>query len=305
MLARTSSNHSQPFTIGVLADLIGSPNKPLWPMKQRRLVKVTEQSIPVYRAHLERTFGSTSTEETESAWAGLRFLTAAVAGRPEIKVKVLAASKRDVFKDLQRAVEYDQSALYKHVYTAQAGTFGGEPVCCLVADYRFTPHSDDFELLDRMLPVAAAAYAPLLHGMTTDFMEALTGPELVWSRPNECRERSSVVHRWDEHRQSPVWRFSFPLYPEVRTAESLINPAYLMAGIIANAVAEGSPVPFLDDLLGDATDTPTLGGRSGSGLSASLGYAACPKRDYVADAAKAKQAWRSRRFYLLFWSPSR
>jgi hypothetical protein len=45
----------------------------------------------------------------------------------QLKLKVLNVSKKDLLRDLQRAPEFDQSALFKKVYEEEYGVFGGAP----------------------------------------------------------------------------------------------------------------------------------------------------------------------------------
>ena len=73
--------------------------------------------------------------------------------------RVLNVSKKDLLKDLERAAEFDQSALFKKVYEEEYGTFGGAPFGALVGDYEFTRHPQDIALLEKISNVAAAAHA--------------------------------------------------------------------------------------------------------------------------------------------------
>ena len=79
-----------------------------------------------------------------------------------LKIKVLNVSKKDLLRDLQRAPEFDQSALFKKVYEEEFGVFGGAPFGALVGDYEFGKHRQDIELLEKISQVAAAAHAPFL-----------------------------------------------------------------------------------------------------------------------------------------------
>ena len=54
-----------------------------------------------------------------------------------LKIKVLNVSKKDLLRDLQRAPEFDQSALFKKVYEEEYGVFGGAPFGALLGDYEF------------------------------------------------------------------------------------------------------------------------------------------------------------------------
>jgi len=79
---------------------------------------------------------------------------------PLLKIKVLNTSKAELQRDLDRAVEFDQSALFKKVYEEEFGTFGGAPFGALIGDYDFSRHPQDVGMLEKLSNVAAAAHAP-------------------------------------------------------------------------------------------------------------------------------------------------
>jgi type VI secretion system protein ImpC len=103
-----------------------------------------------------------SFQKLEGTWRGLKYTLDNSELTPMLKVRVLNASKKDLLKDLQRAPEFDQSALFKKVYEEEYGVFGGEPFGALVGDYEFGKHPEDIELLEKVSHVAAAAHAPFL-----------------------------------------------------------------------------------------------------------------------------------------------
>ena len=76
----------------------------------------------------------------------------------------------DLLRDLQRAPEFDQSALFKKVYEEEYGVFGGAPFAALVGDYEFGKHPQDMELLGKISNVAAAAHAPFLTAASPDLL---------------------------------------------------------------------------------------------------------------------------------------
>ncbi|HEY0777017.1 MAG TPA: type VI secretion system contractile sheath large subunit [Gemmatirosa sp.] len=101
-------------------------------------------------------------QRLESSWRGLKYLLSQSETGTGLKIKVLNVSKKDLLKDLQRAPEFDQSAVFKKVYEEEYGVFGGTPFGALVGDYYFDKSGQDLELLEKMSNVAAAAHAPLL-----------------------------------------------------------------------------------------------------------------------------------------------
>ncbi len=75
---------------------------------------------------------------------------------------MLNLPKRELSRDLQRAVEFDQSQLFKKIYENEFGTPGGEPYGALIGDYEWTQHPEDIETLRLVSNVAAAAFAPFI-----------------------------------------------------------------------------------------------------------------------------------------------
>jgi type VI secretion system protein ImpC len=108
-------------------------------------------------------------QKLEASWRGLRFLVMSSETSPMLKIKVLNVSKDDLRKDLERATEFDQSAMFKKIYEEEYGTFGGAPFGALVGDYEFGRHPQDVAMLEKVSNVAAAAHAPFF---------AAAGPEL-------------------------------------------------------------------------------------------------------------------------------
>ncbi len=101
-------------------------------------------------------------QKLESTWRGLHYLVHQSETGETLKIRVLNASKRDLFKDLEKAVEFDQSALFKKVYEEEYGQLGGEPYGMLVGDYEFDRSAEDISLLKMISNVAAAAHAPFV-----------------------------------------------------------------------------------------------------------------------------------------------
>jgi type VI secretion system protein ImpC len=79
-----------------------------------------------------------------------------------LKIRVFNVSKKDLLKDLERAAEFDQSALFKKIYEEEFGTFGGQPYGAMLGDYEFSNHPQDIALLEKISQVAAAANAPFV-----------------------------------------------------------------------------------------------------------------------------------------------
>jgi len=109
-------------------------------------------------------------QKLEATWRGLRYLLNNSETGTQLKIKVLNVSKKDLLRDLQRAPEFDQSALFKKVYEEEYGVFGGAPFGALLGDYEFGKSSQDIELLEKVSNVAAAAHAPFLTAASSDML---------------------------------------------------------------------------------------------------------------------------------------
>jgi type VI secretion system protein ImpC len=109
-------------------------------------------------------------QKLESTWRGLKYLMDQSETGTQLKIRILNASKKDLLRDLQRAPEFDQSAMFKKVYEEEYGLFGGEPFGALVGDYEFSKHPEDLELLEKVSQVAAASHAPFLSAASPELL---------------------------------------------------------------------------------------------------------------------------------------
>jgi type VI secretion system protein ImpD len=107
-------------------------------------------------------------QKLESAWRGLRYLVEQAEGAENVKIRVLSVSWKELSRDAERAVEFDQSQLFRKVYSEEFDTPGGEPFGVLLGDYeirhRLTEEHpvDDVATLKAISGVAAAAFAPFI-----------------------------------------------------------------------------------------------------------------------------------------------
>ena len=99
----------------------------------------------------------------EGSWRGLHYLVQNSETGTSLKLRVLNITKRELGRDLSRAIEFDQSQLFKKIYENEFGTPGGEPYGALIGDYEWTNHPDDLETLRLMSNIAARAFAQVGH----------------------------------------------------------------------------------------------------------------------------------------------
>lgn len=113
----------------------------------------------------------------ESSWRGLKLLVDRTNFRENIKLEVLNVSKQDLLDDFEDSPEIVQSGLYKHIYTAEYGQFGGQPVAALIANYFFDPSAPDVKTLQYVASVACMSHAPFIASAGPKFfgLESFTG----------------------------------------------------------------------------------------------------------------------------------
>ncbi|HJQ58520.1 MAG TPA: type VI secretion system contractile sheath large subunit, partial [Vineibacter sp.] len=103
-------------------------------------------------------------QRLESSWRGVLWLIRVADGIKTAKVRVLNLSWRELTRDLERAVEFDQSQAFDKIYTQEFDTPGGEPFGLMVADYEPSKHPKDLETLRSLAGVAAAPHTPMVLG---------------------------------------------------------------------------------------------------------------------------------------------
>ena len=120
-------------------------------------------------------------QKLEGAWRGLHHLVNNTETDEMLKIRVMNISKLDLGKTLKRykGTAWDQSPLFKTVYEAEYGQFGGEPFGCLVGDYYFDQSPPDVELLGEMSKTAAAAHCPFIAAASPTVMGMGSWQELA------------------------------------------------------------------------------------------------------------------------------
>lgn len=117
-------------------------------------------------------------QQLESAWRGLKLLVDRTDFRENIKLEVLHVTKEELLDDFENAGDITRSGLYKHVYTAGFGQFGGEPVAAMIGNYTFGPSSTDMKLLSYVASVGAMAHAPFVMAAGPEFFNLKNFQEL-------------------------------------------------------------------------------------------------------------------------------
>lgn len=154
-------------------------------------------------------------QKLEGSWRGLHHLVKNSLTGPQMKIRVMNATKKDLLKDFERALEFDQSTMFKKMYEEEYGTFGGAPYGAIIGDYEFGNHPQDMALLENIAGVAAAAHAPFLSAASPDMFGWDTFSEMT-----EVRDVSKIFDRmeymkWRSFRESEDSRYVGLTLPHV------------------------------------------------------------------------------------------
>src|SRR6266581_5591833 len=146
-------------------------------------------------------------QKLEGSWRGMHHLVMNSETGTMLKIRVFNVSKKDLLKDLERAAEFDQSALFKKVYEEEYGTFGGHPFGAMIGDFEFTNHPQDMALLEKISGVAAAANAPFISAASPQLFGWDNYTELT-----EVRDLAKIFDRtefakWRSFRESEDSRY--------------------------------------------------------------------------------------------------
>ena len=146
-------------------------------------------------------------QRLEAVWRGLHYLVQQTETSTMLKLRVMNVSKDELRKDLEKAAEFDQSALFKKVYEEEYGTFGGAPYGALIGDYEFGRSPQDIALLEKISNVAAAAHAPFLSAADPGLMGLDSFTDLPNPRDLAKKFDTPDYAKWRSFRESEDSRY--------------------------------------------------------------------------------------------------
>ncbi|WP_459861945.1 type VI secretion system contractile sheath large subunit [Campylobacter concisus] len=120
-------------------------------------------------AQMDEILHNKSFQELESTWRGIRFLVERTNFNENVKIDLLDATKEEILDDFENNLDITQSTLYKQIYSAEYGQFGGEPVGAIVADFELDKSNQDMTFLNKMSSIAAMSHSPLLTSLSAKF----------------------------------------------------------------------------------------------------------------------------------------
>jgi type VI secretion system protein ImpC len=156
-------------------------------------------------------------QKLEGSWRGLNYLVMNTETGTKLKLRLMNITKKELLDDLEKAVEFDQSQMFKKIYEEEYGTFGGHPYSCLIGDYEFTRHPQDMELLEKISQVAAAAHAPFIAAAHPRLFDLDSFEHLGVPRDLAKIFESLELIKWNSFRNSEDSRYVSLVLPRVLT----------------------------------------------------------------------------------------
>jgi type VI secretion system protein ImpC len=154
-------------------------------------------------------------QKLEASWRGLHYFVMNTETSTRLKLRLLNATKAEVFKDLDQAIEFDQSTLFRKIYEEEYGTFGGFPFSLIVGDYEFGRHPQDVALLEKISGVAAAAHAPFIAAASPRLFDMDAFTELGNPRDLAKLFESTELIKWRSFQATEDSRYVTLVLPHI------------------------------------------------------------------------------------------
>ena len=141
-------------------------------------------------------------QDLEGRWRGLAWLVGGIEPGRRIKVRLLPIKWPEICRDLERALEFDQSQTFRRIYEDEFGTPGGEPFGLMIIDHPVRhrvgggSQTDDIGALMRLSAVAAAAFMPVILSLDPNVLEVDRFADLEGVRDIAAPLRSTEHLRW-------------------------------------------------------------------------------------------------------------
>ena len=153
----------------------------------------------------------------EGTWRGLHYMVNNTETDQKMKIRVLNISKEELADTLEdyEGQMWDQSPIFKKIYTDEYSMFGGEPFGCIVGDYEFSNHPKDVGLLRNMSGIAASAHTPFIAAADPKLFRMDSWQELPNPQDLEQIVSSPDYASWQSLRESEDARYIGLAMPRV------------------------------------------------------------------------------------------
>ncbi|MDH5654038.1 MAG: type VI secretion system contractile sheath large subunit [Gammaproteobacteria bacterium] len=151
----------------------------------------------------------------EAGWRGLEYLCSRHDTGAGFKLRVMCATKRELYRDAVRAVEFDHAQLFKKLYDSSFAIPGETPYSLLVADYQMSHSNDDIDLIVSLSNICATVHLPWITGADPALFGMKGFPELTIPRDVERIFDTSDYIRWRSLREIEDIKYTFIAMPRI------------------------------------------------------------------------------------------
>lgn len=155
--------------------------------------------------------------EIEGTWRGLHYLVNNTETDQKLKIRVMNITKdqlADTLEDFEGQM-WDQSPVFKRLYTDEYSMFGGEPFGAIVGAYEFSHHPRDVGLLRNMSGICASAHAPFIAAASPKLFRMESWQELPNPQDLQQIVSSPDYASWQSLRESEDARYIGLTMPRV------------------------------------------------------------------------------------------
>lgn len=155
--------------------------------------------------------------EMEGTWRGLHYLVNNTETDQKLKIRVMNITKTQLADQLEdfEGQMWDQSPMFKRLYTDEYSMFGGEPFGAIIGAYEFSHHPRDVGLLRNMSGICASAHAPFIAAAAPQLFRMESWQELPNPQDLQQIVSSPDYASWQSLRESEDARYIGLTMPRV------------------------------------------------------------------------------------------
>ncbi|HEX5127950.1 MAG TPA: type VI secretion system contractile sheath large subunit, partial [Rhodocyclaceae bacterium] len=154
-------------------------------------------------------------KEVEATWRGLFYLVSRSETGTRLKLRLFNATLKELQDDMDKAVEFDQSKIFKLIYEAEYGTYGGSPYSLLLGGYELGPTAPHMNFVEKISGVAAAAHAPFIAAAAPEMFGLKGFGDLAKPRDLAKIFEGVDLQKWSEFRDTEDSRYVSLVMPRV------------------------------------------------------------------------------------------
>ncbi len=171
----------------------------------------------IMTAQMNEILHAPEVSQMEGTWRGLHYLCNNTETDQKLKIRVMNITKDELADTLEdyEGQMWDQSPLFKKIYTEEYSMFGGEPIGSIIGAYEFSNHPRDVGILRNMSGICASAHAPFIAAASPKLFRMDSWQELPNPQDLQQIVSSPDYASWQSLRESEDSRYIGLTMPRV------------------------------------------------------------------------------------------